>query len=71
MWLGRELSSIDNDGRRIWVSVGGRSTELAASIRAWINNWNEDPKPFIWHKTADEILDSVAAYCQRINDSGH
>jgi DDE superfamily endonuclease len=29
------------------------------------------PKPFVWHKTADEILDSLAAYCQRINDSGH
>jgi hypothetical protein len=29
------------------------------------------PKTFVWHKTADEILDSLAAYCQRINDSGH
>jgi hypothetical protein len=29
------------------------------------------PKPFVWHKTADQILDSLAAYCQRINDSGH
>jgi hypothetical protein len=26
---------------------------------------------FVWHKTADQILDSIAAYCQRINDSGH
>jgi hypothetical protein len=24
----------------------------------------------VWHKTADEILDSVASYCQRISDSG-
>jgi hypothetical protein len=30
-----------------------------------------DPRPFAWHKTADEILDTLAAYCQRINDSGH
>jgi hypothetical protein len=29
------------------------------------------PKPFIWHKTADQILDSVARFCKRINDSGH
>ena len=43
--------------------------DLVASIRAWITNWNDDPKPFVWHKTADEILDSLAAYCQRINDS--
>jgi hypothetical protein len=30
-----------------------------------------DPKPFAWRKTADQILDSLAAYCQLINDSGH
>jgi transposase len=44
--------------------------DLVASIRTWIENWNENPKPYAWHKTADEILDSLAAYCQRINDSG-
>ena len=43
--------------------------DLVASIRTWITNWNEDPKPYVWHKTADEILDSLANYCQRINDS--
>ena len=36
-----------------------------------VANWNDDPKPFVWHKTADEILDSLAAYCRRINASGH
>ena len=45
--------------------------DLVASIRTWITNWNDDPKPYIWHKTADEILTSLANYCQRINDSGH
>ena len=45
--------------------------DLVASLRTWITNWNEDPKPYVWHKTADEILDSLANYCQRINDSGH
>ncbi|MBA3364973.1 MAG: IS630 family transposase, partial [Actinobacteria bacterium] len=40
-------------------------------IRTWITLWNEDPKPYVWHKTADEILDSLASYCQRISDSGH
>jgi len=45
--------------------------DLVASIRTWITNWNDDPKPFVWHKSADEILASIAAYCQRINDSGH
>jgi transposase len=45
--------------------------DLVASIRTWITLWNDDPKPFVWHKTADQILDSLAAYCRRINDSGH
>ena len=26
------------------------------------HNWNENPRPFVWHKTADEILESLAAY---------
>jgi hypothetical protein len=37
----------------------------------WITDWNDNTKPFVWHKTADQILDSLAAYCQRIDDSGH
>src|ERR1044072_3402266 len=45
--------------------------DLVASIRTWIANWNDEPKPYVWHKSADEILDSLAAYCQRLNDSGH
>ena len=45
--------------------------DLVASIHTWITNWNDDPKPYVWHKTADQILDSLATYCQRINDSGH
>ena len=45
--------------------------ELNADIRAWIETWNDDPKPFVWTKTADQILDSIACYCNRINDSRH
>src|SRR3954447_1812879 len=45
--------------------------ELNADIRAWIETWNDDPKPYIWAKTADQILDSIARYCERINASGH
>jgi transposase len=44
---------------------------LEADIRAWIAEWNADPKPFVWTKTADEILDSLARYCQRISGAGH
>jgi transposase len=44
---------------------------LEADIRAWIENWNSDPRPYVWTKTADEILESIAAYCQRISGQGH
>ena len=45
--------------------------QLNADIRAWIETWNDDPKPFIWIKTADQILESIARYCNRINESRH
>jgi transposase len=56
-----------------WIKRGTHRSvrDLVASIRSWITNWNDDPRPFVWHKSADEILGSVAAYCRRINDSGH
>jgi hypothetical protein len=44
---------------------------LAGDITAWVQNWNDDPKPYIWTKTADQILESLSAYCNRISDSGH
>lgn len=44
---------------------------LNADIRAWIAAWNENPRPYVWTKTAEQILDSIAHYCGRINDSGH
>jgi transposase len=44
---------------------------LEADIRAWIENWNDDPRPYVWTKTADEILDSIAAFCKRISGAGH
>jgi hypothetical protein len=46
-------------------------TELEADIRKWINEWNKNPKPFAWTKTADQILETLAAYRQRISDSRH
>lgn len=44
---------------------------LEKSIREWVAVWNEDPKPFVWTKTADEILDRLASYLQRIPGAGH
>ena len=45
--------------------------ELNADIEDWVEHWNEDPKPYVWVKSADEILDSLARYCNTINASGH
>jgi transposase len=45
--------------------------ELNTDIRNWIQTWNDDPKPYVWTKTADQILESIAKYCTRINDSRH
>ncbi|WP_054248893.1 IS630 family transposase, partial [Rhodococcus opacus] len=44
---------------------------LEKDVRNWIKTWNDDPKPFVWHKTAEEILDSLAKYISRISDAGH
>jgi transposase len=45
--------------------------ELNADIEDWVEHWNEDPKPYVWTKSADDILDSLAGYCNVINGSGH
>ena len=45
--------------------------DLNTDIRAWIETWNQDPRPYVWTKTANQILDSIARYCTRINDSRH
>lgn len=36
--------------------------ELTVDLDAWIATWNDEPKPFVWHKTADQILDSLRKY---------
>jgi transposase len=39
---------------------------LNQDIRDWIGTWNDNPKPYIWTKTADQILESISRYCTRI-----
>jgi transposase len=33
--------------------------DLIDAIETWVSHWNDNPKPFIWHKTADEIIAKV------------
>ncbi len=57
--------------RKLRRSAHRSVTELEADIRTWTSEWNKNPRPFIWTKTADEILETLAAYCGLITDSGH
>ena len=45
------------------------SGELEAAIYRYLDVTNEDPKPFVWTKTADQILANVARFCQRTLDT--
>ena len=51
--------------RKLRRSAHRSVTELEADIRKWVNEWNKDPKPFVWTRSADEILESIVGYCQR------
>jgi len=45
--------------------------ELETAIKTYLALSNESPKPFAWTKSADEILASIARFCQRTSDPGH
>ena len=64
-WFGELTSKLLKRGAHRTV------TALNQDIRAWIQTWNQDPKPYVWTKPAEQILDSIATYCNRINPSGH
>ena len=44
---------------------------LESDLRTWAKAWNENPKPFIWTKTAEEILTSIGRLIARIKGEGH
>jgi transposase len=55
--------------RQLRRGVHRSTKELETAIKNFIQHHNRDPKPFVWHKTADQILDSVARFCKRTSDS--
>jgi transposase len=57
--------------RKLRRGVHRSVNALNADIRDWIAHWNENPKPYRWTKTAEQILDNLASYCNTINASGH
>jgi transposase len=49
-----------------------RSTrQLEQAIRSYLDTYNADPRPFVWSKSADDILASIERFCLRISNSGH
>lgn len=56
-----------------WLQRGADHSVAALNARIYrfLSTYNHDPKPFIWTKTADDILASVARFCQRTSNSGH
>jgi transposase len=44
---------------------------LEQDVRDWITTWNQNPKPFAWTKSTEEILESLTRYLQRISGAGH
>lgn len=57
--------------KKLQRSAHRNVAELAADIEAWAATWNENPTPFVWHKTADDILQRLAGYCTAINTKNH
>jgi transposase len=57
--------------RQLRRGVHRSTQELEQAIRNYIDHNNQTPKPLIWHKTADQILDSVARFCKRTLETGH
>ena len=71
-WSTRAMAERHGIGRQLTTKKLQRSAHrsvkaLAADIRNWVETWNQNPRPFTWHKSAEEILDRLVGYCRAIN----
>ena len=57
--------------KQIRRGVHRSTAQLEQAIRSYLDQTNADPRPFIWTKTADQILETLARFCRRISNSGH
>jgi transposase len=57
--------------RQLRRGVHRSTRELEWALRHYVETYNQDPQPFVWTKTADQILNAVARFCKRTSDSGH
>jgi hypothetical protein len=67
---GRALVRLPHD-KKIRRGVRKPVQALEADIRDWIEHWDENPRPFAWTKTAEEILNSLAEYLSKISGGEH
>jgi transposase/transcriptional regulator with XRE-family HTH domain len=44
---------------------------LEADLRRWVKSWNDNPKPFVWTKSAEQILESLGRLMLRTSGAGH
>jgi hypothetical protein len=45
--------------------------DLKTALEEWIKVWNDDARPLKWTKTAEQILDRICRYCDRISEPEH
>lgn len=57
--------------KQIRRGVHRSAAELERAIEQYLDHHNQAPKPFVWTKTADEILASLARFCTRTLETGH
>ena len=55
--------------KKLQHSAHSTVKHLAADIRSWAETWNDNPKTFTWHRSADDILQRLAGYCTAINQN--
>ena len=69
-WLNQvERFFADLTSRQLQRGVHRSTDELEDAIDAYIQAVNNDPKPFRWTKTADDILESIKRFCLRTNQT--
>ena len=56
---------VELTNKRIRPGVFRSVKEPEAAIQEYISVHNGDPRPFVWNRTADQILDSIARFAQR------
>ena len=71
-WLNQvERWFSDLTTRQIRRGTHRSTVELENAIRSYLGTHNKSPRPFVWNKSADDILASLARFCMRTSNSGH